>query len=156
MRKRLEKKELYTLDDLLNHKLSLKERDEKLINSICDIMLRMVGKDFKWAKEHDYEDLHIIDLIFFDKNTYNEFEKSLIPIIKKQLGISKKHAEKEASHFLFFTGLTFYDHDSKYNNLEIVKESVRRKIKMYEDKHGKLKYCDGWEVELKEWCGYEQ
>lgn len=156
MRKRLEKKELYTLDDLLNHKLSIKERDEKLINSICDIMLRMVGKDFKWGKEHDYEDLPIIYLIYFDKKTYDDFEQSLIPIIKKQLGISKKEAEREASYFLFLTGFSYYDNDCKYCNIDIVKQTVRHKIKNYEDKHGELRYNDGWEDELKKWCEYEK
>ena len=157
MRSKLEKKDLYTVEDLLNHKLSYKEREEKLLYSLCDIMCKMVGKDFYWAKEHDLEDLHINELIVMDKKTHDEFETIGVNILKKQLGVGKKMAQREFSYFMFAVGFCYYtddDNENSFTSLECHKRSVRWKIGNYEDKNGELKYPDGWEKELKEWCEY--
>jgi hypothetical protein len=154
MEKTDNKKTLYSQEYLLAHKLPYKEREENLVNSLCDIMLRRVGKDFYWAKEHDYEDLHIIDLLLLDKENYDEFSEIGANILKKQLGCSKTQARKEMSWFLFDIGLGYYDNDYEYTTLDKYKESIRKKIEHYEEKHGELKYSDGWEKELKEFCQY--
>lgn len=154
-RERPKTKDLYSAEELLSHKLPRKEREEKLVNSLCDIMFRVIGKNFKWAKEHDKEDLHVIDLFVMDEKEYDNFEVLATKILKKQLSCSKEQAKKEVSWFLFSTGLSYYSDKNDYTNLKNIKVSIKNKIKNYEEKHGELTYSDGWEVELKKWIEEE-
>lgn len=150
-KRKFEKKDLYSAEDLLHHKLSYEERNAKLINSLCDIMFRTVGKDFYWAREHDKEDLHIIDLIYMTKDQYDNFETLVKKILKKQLSCTTQQAENEIAWFLFSMGLSYISDEQEYTSSEKIKSSVRNKIENYEEKHGELTYSDGWEVELKKW-----
>jgi len=140
--------------------------DEHLVNNLCNICLQKVGRDFIWGKKHDYEDLHLIDVVALTGQQREELEPIIINIIRKQLGFSKKEAEREAGWFWFGIGLSTYypkgtepdnEKDRKLYLTEAeYKKFLRDRIKKYEEKNGELKYEDGWESELKEFCGYKK
>ena len=129
---------IYTKEQLLARKLSERRQNESLIDSLCDVMFRAVGRDFKWAKAHDKDDLHITDLVAMNWEQYQAFQADLIAIIMRQGSFSKKRAEHEADWFWFDMGLP----------------SLRFKIARYEEKNGPLTYEDGWEKELKAYAEY--
>lgn len=152
---------IYTKEQLLSRKLSEFRQKEGLINSICDIMFKAVGKDFAWAKAHDKEDLHIIDLVAMTPEQANDFHKDLIEIIKRQYSCGKRMAEQEAGWFYFGIGISRLEVEDENNKKwalteERFKSNVRRHIANWEERHQEpLTYEDGWEKELKEYVNYQ-
>jgi len=158
----LDKKEFYTEEELLTLRIPRSEtRDEILMKNIYNVMFQRVGRDYAWAKAHDLEDLHVIDIVVFkSEKEHDEFHNVLTKIIQKQLGFSKRESEEEASWFQFGGGLSYVinpEIDGKRTlclTEDKFKENLRYRIKQYEEKNGELKYSDGYETELKEYCGY--
>lgn len=149
---------LYTKEQLLSRKLSWRKQDESLINSICDVMFRVVGKDFKWAKAHDKEDLHIIDLVAMNPQQAADFHKDLVNIIKRQYSCSKSMAEHETNWFYLGVGISRLENETDHKwalTEERFKSNVRYHIANWEERHNEpLVYDDGWEKELKEYVNY--
>ena len=156
-RTKLPVKDIYTADELLSHKLPYNIRDKVLINSMLDVMFRYVGRDFAWGKAHDKEHLHICDIIAITDTIYEECRELLEKIIRKQLSLTKEGARKEVSWFLLdfgFCCLETNPNDKYAVTEDAFKDRLRKRIADYEKEHGELTYDDGWEKELKEYCGY--
>ena len=149
---------IYTKEQLLARKLSERRQKESLIDSLCDVMFRAVGRDFKWAKAHDKDDLHITDLVAMNWEQYQAFQADLIAIIMRQGSFSKKRAEHEADWFWFDMGLPRLDEQNIEERFRLTEEqfkkNLRFKIARYEEKNGPLTYEDGWEKELKAYAEY--
>lgn len=158
---RLKKRDgFYTVDELINHRISYRERETKLINNLLEIMFSMVGKTYEWAKSHDKADLHICDIISIPKKTKKEFEEIVVQILHKQLGYRKERCRTEYGWFSFNYGLQEYvdqenDKEHAFDSTEDeVKERIRERIKRYEKNNGELHYDDGFENELKQYCNF--
>ena len=153
-REKVPVKELYTEEELLTIRIPKSVRREAVGNSLMSAMFGRLGKTFEWAKEHDKKELPITFLFAFTEKEFRDFKDFVTKVIKKQLYpySSKKMLEHSAGMFLFLYGVVSYNGEDGYNKF---KENVRHDIARYEQKNGELTYSDGWEKELKEWCGYK-
>ena len=152
----LPEKEMYTKDELLTAKLprkwSRESKIEHMVVTFYSIMFEKLGKSYEWAKAHDMKELPIIFLLYLSKEELDDLSEIMKQILKFQFpSMSKKQIEDGVGLFILWYAVTYYDSEE---GLEKAKESVRYRIKEYEDKYGMLSYADGWQNDIKEWCNY--
>lgn len=146
-------KETYTEEELMDGYIprSCHDRDKIMVDNIMRFMFERYGKSKEWAIEHEREDLPLLFILHFTEKQYNEFVVVLRKIVYRHFyWLPKKLVDNTISFFLFNSVLTYINE----KNEKEVKDSVCRRINIYEDKNGELTYPDGWEKELKEWCNY--
>ena len=153
----LPEKEMYTKDELLTTKLPRKwtreSKMEQMAVTFYSIMFEKLGKSYEWAKAHDKKELPIISLLYLSKEELDDLSETMKQILKFQFpSMSKKQIEDEVCSFILWYAVTYYDSEE---GLERAKESVRYRIREYEDKYGILLYADGWQMDIKEWCNYK-
>ena len=151
----LQEKEMYTKDELLTAKLprkwSREAKMEQMVVTFYSIMFEKLGKSYAWAKAHDKQELPIIFLLYLSKEELDDLSDTMRKILKFQFSqMSKKEIDREVGQFILWYAVTYYDSEE---GLERAKESVRHRIEEYEEKYGMLYYADGWQKDIKEWCG---
>lgn len=163
---KLELKSIYTTEELTKYKIpndKEEARERKVARNLLNIMFEKIcGNPYTWAKAHDLEDLHVCHLFAFkSKEELDEFKKTGAKIINKQLNKPMGEALGEMEEFIKTLGVVCLNNEGDAQDMSCMTENnfkrlLRMRIRKFEDKHGKLKYKDKYEKELKEYCEFRK